>query len=206
MTVEDLESLLKGPEYRGLFKGVIAAYGGWTELIRTMTLREFDRLSAERRDQSEVVCSMIDYRFRYLDHGGSRKDEANISRGEFYRWRAEPPVSHRTIRSKWSQFKPSAVFLYVSETHNFEFFPRDLAKKNFTERLRSEAADFEHIRQFLGTCAYVMEKFDFAGSPCPTWRIPRFVKRVRPTTERLSEETLATMASYKDHANEMRRG
>jgi hypothetical protein len=46
------------------------------------------------------VCKMIDYRFRYLNHGGTDRKQANISHSEFYRWITGPTLSWRKIRER----------------------------------------------------------------------------------------------------------
>jgi hypothetical protein len=76
-----LEDLLQNPDYRALFDGGIARYGGWTKLRLTIRSREFDNEIRKRQKTAQTVCEMIDYRFRYLDHGGLDKREANSQRG-----------------------------------------------------------------------------------------------------------------------------
>jgi hypothetical protein len=64
-----LREFLERSEYRLLFDSVIGEYGGWTHLLDTLEPSEFDERLRKRIDSSETVCEMIDYRFRYLDHG-----------------------------------------------------------------------------------------------------------------------------------------
>ena len=79
-----LREFLKRPDYRMLFDSVIGKYGGWTHLLDTLEPSEFDERMSKRIENAETVCKMIDYRFRYLDHGGTDLAQANISHSEFY--------------------------------------------------------------------------------------------------------------------------
>jgi len=190
-----LRRLLNDVEYRDMFDAVIGAYGGWTKLLRTMTLKEFDDLLYKRKKDSETICSAIDYRFRYLDHGGLIPSEANITHGHYFRWSDRTqPISYRTISMRWQRGRESAILLYVSERHGFNFVPRDLARKNFLNGLTREAADLDHMQRFFGTCAYVAEKMNKAGAL--SWTVPSNIPRLRPSTQSLSADDCQRMRDY----------
>ena len=74
---------------------------------------------------SNVVCNIIDYKFRYLEHR-CRKRGAMTNRGEFYVWK-KYDASWRTIRKRWQESKYGAVFLYVSEKLGLTFLRRQSA-------------------------------------------------------------------------------
>jgi hypothetical protein len=200
-----LGKFLKDPEYRLLFDSVIGKTGGWSHLLYTLEPSEFDERIRKRRETAETVCKMIDYRFRYLDHGGADQEQANISHSEFYRWKeSNPKLSWRTIRTRWRENKESAAFLYASE--NFDFTPIPIMRMGFLSRLVNRARDVARIRRFFGYVAYVIESLETGMSGQSKFRIPRHVKRIRPQTGPLTEEEQNRMLAYKAERDEMRDG
>ena len=198
----ELIKLLGRPDYQLLFDSVIGEYGGWTHLLDTLEPSEFDERLRKRKDNAETVCTMVDYRFRYLDHGGTDRARANISHGEFYRWKdPNPPLSWRTIRARWQENRESAAFLYVSE--HFDFAPIPVTRMAFLSRLVARAADVARMRKFFGFVAYVIDTLEPGQSKI---RIPAGVKRIRPRTAPLTEEEQGRMLSYETERVEMRLG
>jgi hypothetical protein len=189
--------------YHALYDAVIARYGGWTKLLRTIPSRELDSAIRKRQKTAQTVCEMIDYRFRYLEHGGLNKQEANISHSEVYVY-ASRKLSGKTIRSRWSDNKDSAVFLYVSEKLDFRFYPPGIGKRAFLDTLSKEVADLQKIRRFFGTCAYVAERIDGPNSEATTIHIPACIERLPPNTTPLSEDERLRLSDYKTKYQEMR--
>ena len=112
----ELQRFLKDPIYKKLFDETFADYGTWTDFVLMLEeWLDFERELSERIKRAETVCKMIDYRFRYLDHGGADRQQANIIHSEFFRWKSDPKLSGKTIRQRWSRNRRNAVFLYVSE-------------------------------------------------------------------------------------------
>jgi hypothetical protein len=201
----ELKRLLNDPIYRKLFDATIGKYGGWSELVQRLERTDFKREVYGRMENAETVCKMIDYRFRYLNHGGTDRKQANISHSEFYRWITGPTLSWRKIRERWSQNKRSAVFLYVSEGLGLRLSPRFRRMGYFPNGISQDAANSRHIRRFFGTCAYVSEIL--RGDDDETEneiRIPATVNRLRPTTQPLSQSDHENMSKYKSERDIMR--
>src|SRR5262249_44079310 len=117
---DDLARYLKDAKYGQLYDSTVGEYGGWSKLVEKQQRIDFAKELAVRDEVAETVCQMIDYRFRYLEHGGTDRQEANITHGEFFRWKGEPKISWRTIRDRWSKSKPSAVCLYVTKRFDLD--------------------------------------------------------------------------------------
>jgi hypothetical protein len=199
----DLISLLKDKEYGKLYDATIGEYGGWSHLVHELQQLNFRDQIDRRIETVETVCEMIDYRFRYLDHDGSDKRLANISHGEFYRWKRAPKLSYKTIRERWKKNRRSAVFLYVSEKLGLRLCPR--FKALIFGGASTDATKIRRIRRFFGICAYVSEKLreDHADIEDDV-QIPKSVRRVRPTTEPLSDSDIQSMSSYRAERDTMR--
>jgi hypothetical protein len=173
-----------------------------THLFETLRPSEFDERLRNRKEKTETVCAMIDYRFRYLDHGGSDRKQANISHSEFFQLK-EPnsPLTWKTIRTRWQANKESAALLYVSE--HFDFAPIPTQRMAFLSQLVARAGDVARIRRFFGFAAYVMDTLEPGQNKI---RIPSDLKRIRPRTAPLTEEEQNRMLSYKVEKEQMRFG
>jgi hypothetical protein len=151
-----LAALFKIAEYRDLFDAMIAPNGGWLSLLRHMTPRDFDAFVASRHDVAATVADLLDYRYRYLDHGGTDLKLANISHAYVFRFNDRQGgrrLSGSTIRDRWKLQKQSAVFVYVSKKTNFEFFPPKVAAKSFLDRLTHEVSNHSALTTYFGKCA-----------------------------------------------------
>src|ERR1700733_7809824 len=84
-----LEKCLADEGYRSLYDTALRTAGGWTALLREPSLADFDKKLRVRKVKADAVCDIIDYRFRYLEHGGKRKQDANINHGQYFRWRKQ---------------------------------------------------------------------------------------------------------------------
>jgi hypothetical protein len=123
-TSDDLKRYLNDVNYSKIYDSTVGEYGGWCKLVEDQQRINLKKEVAARDEVAETVCRMIDYRFRYLDHGGLDRQQANISHSEFYRWKREPKISWKTIRDRWSKSRTSAVYLYVTKRFHLDVSPR----------------------------------------------------------------------------------
>jgi hypothetical protein len=203
ISTADYQRLFKDANYQSLFDEVIGAYGGWECLLDTKAPGDFDEELESRFTTSETVCQMIGYRYRYLAHGETNSQEANISHSEFYRWK-DPTnkLSWKTIRSRWQANKQSAVFLFTSE--NYDFRPPPVLMMGFLACLSEEAADRKRILKFFGYSAYVQDTLNDAKPGSSNVRIPDSVKRIRLPTKPLSDEERNRMLNYASEKHKMK--
>jgi len=205
-----LEKCLADERYRSLYNNYLSNYGGWTSLLRTPSLADYNRTLQKRFAQCITVYESMDYRFRYLDHGGRNRRDGNISHGQYYHWKARtnkkgnPSPSGKTIRTRWSKNKASAVFLYVSEKLGGSFRPADIRQSDFLERIQEQADDLTKIKTFFGNCAYVAKVLRGSDPTDEPIQIPDSVDIVRLDTEPLSEAERDRMASYGAEYEKMR--
>jgi hypothetical protein len=203
----ELQRFLRDPIYKKLFDETFADYGTWTDFVLMLEERfDFERELSERIERAETVCKMIDYRFRYLDHGGTDRHQANISHSEFFRWKSGPDLSWKKIRERWSRNRRNAVFLYVSEGLGLRLSPSFEGVGFFASDISKDAESRNHICRFFGTCAYISEILRGEEGGVDDVGIPTTVKRVRPQTDPLSESERQKMESYtKAERDRMRR-
>ena len=198
-----LEQCLANNEYRTLYNTALKREGGWTALLREPSLVDFDKQLQDRRRETDVVCDIIDYRFRYLEHGGKRKQDANINHGQFYRWKKNLE-SGRTIRDRWSNNKESSIFLYVNERLDPLMTPPEIGKDDFIQAISAQANDHKRTNAYFGICRYIAEILSGSDPNDQVIQIPSSVNSVRPNTHPLSETELKWMENYSLDSGEMR--
>ncbi|MGZ4987723.1 MAG: hypothetical protein ACXWBP_06775 [Limisphaerales bacterium] len=201
--IVSLKKCLADDDYRSLYDEALKRKGGWTALLRQPSLADFDKQIQRRRTEADVVCDIIDYRFRYLEHGGKRKKEANIGHGQFYRWKKHGE-SGKTIRNRWSNNKDSAIFLYVNERLDPFMAPPEIDKDDFIQAISAQANDHKRTNAYFGICRYIAETLSGSDPNEQVIKIPSSVKSVRPITHPLSETELKWMENYSSESGKMR--
>jgi hypothetical protein len=187
-------SLLKMHEYQALFDAVIAPRGGFLTLLETITPSDFDVLMKSYVEQITVVADLMDYRFRYLDHGGKDKNLSNLSHAYVYRFNDKArgrTLSGKTIRVRWQEFKKQAIFIYVSQKSSLYFFPKRLNDPNFTQGIIDQANDLRSLKEYFGKCAYVSER---VPSNVDEWLAPDTLNDCFPEPAALPRVRLETEA------------
>ncbi|MGO9849093.1 MAG: hypothetical protein ACLPKT_21565 [Methylocella sp.] len=198
-----LEKCLADNGYRSLYDTAMRTEGGWTALLREPSLADFDKQLRDKKAEADVVCDIIHYRFCYLDHGGERKQDANISHGQFYRWKKHRE-SGRTIRTRWSNNKESAIFLYVNERLDPFMIPPEISSDGFIESISAQAVDHRRAAEYFGICKYVAETLSGSDPSEQMVKIPSSVKSRRPNTNPLSETEMKWMENYASESDKMR--
>ncbi len=196
-------TLFDNNEYRAVYKNVIGRYGGLTRLMNSPSRIEFDRLARKEAPGIETTCRLIDYRFRYLDHGGNKKSMANISHSQYFVLNTRPAMSWKTLSKRWSAHRKTAVFLYVLYRFAPELVLLPFAEKAFLRKLQSQSQDCGLLRDYFGRVKYVAEmlgehQYDRQNI------IPSSLRALRPPTTPLSAGELSRMASYNDEYMNMR--
>jgi hypothetical protein len=198
-----LAKCLMNKAYMSLYNTVLKPHGGWTCLLHAASTASIDKMLNDRRKNAETVCEIMDYRFRFLDHGGADRRQANISHGQYFRYmNNKHPLSGKTIRQRWSANKKSAIFLYVSERFGPSFFPPKIDSDSFVDEVVERASNLTEIRCFFSKYAYVAEVLrDSTEGAVP---IPESLKPIRPATQPLSDNEKARMLNYKIRVGAMR--
>jgi len=199
----------------GRHKTGIGMIGSFTRLNLLPTYDEFSKVIIGHLETVGTISELMDYRFRYLDHGGVDKRLSNISHAWVYFWKGDigrGKISPSTIQARWKAHKDSSIFVYVSEKHmqkDYEFSPLLLYNADFAEAVLKEIDDQERLLTYLGKCAYVAEMLGAAdGKETTAALFPPAVElpRVRPTTEPLSADDLERFSNYQSDAIKFKDG
>ena len=208
-TSRKLRLLLTDKKYQQIYDFIMAERGGLTKLLYCPSPAEFDAEFTARREKAVNVTDLIEYRLRYAQHIGN--SGGNINQAVFFKWwpthdipgrRGVTPdnksPSPKTLFRWWSEFEKSAIFIYLSERHQFSQFPEfgDVDLHNMDPLLR-EAADFESLRRFFGAYAYIAETIYDGKREKPAVNVPPTVPRVEILT---SPFTLTERAIINDYS------
>jgi hypothetical protein len=120
-----LRKFLRQDAFQSLYDQEISPLGGWTRLATTMTYAEFGDEAEKKFSDLEIVADLLDFRFRYLNHGGAMKN-GNIMHGHVFRWwqgrtASMPRISRDSIQKRWKDNKASAIFAYTAQKFGAQF-------------------------------------------------------------------------------------
>ena len=93
----------------------------------------------------------------------------------------------------------SAIFLYLTQKHNFEQLPDEINDDFFADTLVRASKDKDRLLRFFGAYAYVVETFIKADSDLFYIEIPTSVPRVPISTMPFSATELNTIKQYEEN-------
>jgi hypothetical protein len=197
VTLGRLKTLMQDEEYSGLFNGIIAPLGGWSDLRNTVDADEFSKRFNTRLARAEPIPDLVDYLLRCSQHRPEKGDIANISHAVFFRWwprREEKKwLTPRTLFTWWKTLRPSAAFIYADQKGDFRQYPRAFDDE-FIDGLIAEAEDVAHLRNFFGHAAYVSETVP-ALTKVPI-AFPPWLERIRGETNAFSDSDQRAIDDY----------
>jgi hypothetical protein len=201
-----LLKFLRKDAFQSLYDQEISPRGGWTRLATTtMTYASFDNEVGKKLADLEIVADLLDFRFRYLDHGGAMKN-GNIIHGHVFRWwqgrtASMPRISRDSIQKRWKDNKISAIFAYTAQKLGPQFGISPLAGNRFTATLIAEANNTEKLKRYFGMCRYVAHTLNDQGV-IRCFPSEEVLPPVRPETLPIEPQTLDEfLGSYSDLYN-----
>ena len=96
--------------------------------------------------------------------------------------------SDGTLKTRWKEYRGTAVLQYLMLFHHKNFKPKQLSGKNFVERLFKQAEDIQGLRAFFAAYldlartlrprGYKFEdlKIEIVASPAPMYELKPFSK------------------------------
>ena len=146
--------------YKSVFDDEIFANGGWLRIRRSMTDREFDYNIDERCSEARVAANIVDYLYRFPKHLASEKlpktkrrilggvDAAKYVVRNAYK----PHIGKSTMKSRWREYKLSAIFLYLIFNQKFNMRPCRVSSKEFLDDILRQVDNIDELRRYF--CAY----------------------------------------------------
>lgn len=200
-----LSQLLERSDYRLLFDATLGRAIGWKQLA--LSTSDFNE-RINTLPSADTTIKMMDYMFRYRDHGGKMLRAANISHAMYYVWSDEKAISGKTIKARWGETKNSAVFLYVNNLPKFSILEVPIGGTSLgmsmLDHLTMRAKRVKDHCHYFGACAYVAEAIGGDIFEAQANLIPKEVPRIRPRTKPLSGPENDRMLRYKDEYEDMR--
>lgn len=204
-----LVELFENEDYRAIFDDNIRVSGGWSGSRSFKSAQEFDKTILQRRKHEPIVRCIVDYLYRIkqtpLDEK-IRNNYENISHAQVFAFVALKGIadiksSGSTIHGRWGDHRKSAIFIYVSKSENYKFYPPSSESESFIEELERQASDRDGLIEYFGKCAFVQDTLgsaqyqflDCFPSSAEFTRIP-FPATPLP----LSGKTILGLENYKD--------
>ena len=222
-TTQRILTLMKDNNaYRQIYDRLIGRRGGFLALLHAPSPADFDRAIHDRIDRMHIICDLIDYRLRYIQHcfGNSKvstdRDGANHNHALFFCWwptreiqskRGRTPssksVTTKTMRAWWKKLERSALFIYLIQKHGFDQVPMDVDDDFFIDGLLRSSNDTAELLRFFGAYAYVAEAFHEAHGDLYYVSVPASIPRIPISTSPFSRSELETISQYDEHYLEM---
>lgn len=154
ISIRDLAAI---DDYRAIFDDVIAANGGWFRIRHSMSAGDFDRDVNARSDEARAAANIVDfsYRFSSLDTLSPKDGRENPGGLDSARYVARTAGSYRsacsetTIKNRWREYRPSAIFLYLIFNQKVDLRPPRLQSKSFVDNLLRQSDDVDSLRRFF---------------------------------------------------------
>jgi hypothetical protein len=103
------------------------------------------------------------------------------------------------MRTWWGKMEQSAIFLYLTQKHDFDQLPAEINDDFFPDALVRASKDRAELLRFFGAYAYVAETFLKANSDLFYIEIPTSVPRVSISTMPFSAAELNTIKQYQEN-------
>ena len=181
-------------------------------MLEALPPKMFDEEISDRIAKCSIVTDLIDYRFRYMQNGGSDPNASNLNHAKFFRWwptrnipgqrGVQTPgkaVSLKTTHKWWQRLESSAEFLYLNDHYGFSQLPPETNNSSFVDHLISAANNTDEIRRFFGTYAFVKEIISPAQTEILAKTIPPSLPRVQVKSKPFTDEELSTISAYDDN-------
>jgi hypothetical protein len=181
---------------------------GWTRIRRSISAKRFDQKLIDSRKRAETAAKIIDYSYRFQQLPNRGKWKGGIT-AAIYVVRTAPSYgllkkSKNSIKPIWNDFEPTSVFVYLLLRQNFRLMPPKISKKNFSQKLLSQAKDGIALRHFFRAYQHLCEAL--APSGYTSFEVLSFnLKCDVPQLSRLpfEHDVIATFEEYKKASSKL---
>ena len=169
---EEFISLLLGDRnYAEIFDVFVANSGGWRQVLKLWSAREFDQQIRIRMSETKTIAKFIDFSYRFArlksddkHRGGIVMARSVVRAANSYNVKSETS----TLKTRWREYSQSAGFLYLVHIQKFELKPPRVSTKAFVEKLLAQAADRDHFIELFQAYRHLAEILKTRGYSLPT--------------------------------------
>jgi hypothetical protein len=150
-----IRKLSEDQNYREIFDNVILKNGGWPRIRHSRSASSFDAAIDERRKQALPAAKIIDFSYRHSTHHPDSMRAARITAAKYVVRTSssyESKMAKATMYKWWTQYRPTAAFLYLLLIQEFPLMPAKVGSKKFCDNLLQQTNDVVTLRHFF--CAY----------------------------------------------------
>jgi hypothetical protein len=143
-------------DYQSIYDNLFVPNGGWSKVLHSMQVGEFDEAIKEGRNSAQTAANIIDFSYRFSENPpninyGKRKNPGGVEAAKYVvRNACKPACGESTIKGVWGSYRSTAIFLYLMLSQkNFDLQPPPLNSKKFADRLLRQADNVDEIRKYF---------------------------------------------------------
>ena len=166
-----LKRLSGDPNYAEIFDMFVAKSGGWRQILKLWSAREFDQQIRVRMSETKTIAKIIDFSYRFARLKSDDKHRGGIVMARSVVRAANSynvTSGTSTLKTRWREYSQSAGFLYLVHIQKFELKPPRVSTKAFAEDLLAQAADRDHLIEFFQAYRHLAEILKTRGYSLPT--------------------------------------
>ena len=197
-----LKTVIKRSPFKEIYRDFLARRGGWSCLIRSITPSEVDRHYCKQTNDISSLHSMVDYRFRYIEHDGRKKNGADLEHGKAFLY-SEPQKEAerkyprlRKMTEICKTYKSTFPFIYIY-VNNKQNAPLTLGGSRSVSRILKAAKDPAALLLMLRKARYVHDKLLPTTSSATNLRFPDIIQSTVEPTLPIEPSVVSRMEFFK---------
>ena len=157
--------------YAEIFDVFVANSGGWRQVLKLWSAREFDQQIRIRMSETKTIAKFIDFSYRFARLKSDDKHRGGIGNGPLRSSCGQ--LIQCKIGNKHSENSLAGIFserriLYLVHIQKFELKPPRVSTKAFVEKLLAQAADRDHFIELFQAYRHLAEILKTRGYSLPT--------------------------------------
>jgi hypothetical protein len=153
--VFSIQGFAADKDYQRIFDDLFVANGGWSKILHSMQVGEFDQDIKARRKLAQIAVNIIDFSYRFSKNPPKieyrrRRNPGGLEAAKYVvRNTTRPAVGASTIKQRWAAYRATAIFLYLMLNRQFDLQPPRLNSKAFTDELLRQAENVDQLRRYF---------------------------------------------------------
>jgi hypothetical protein len=153
--VFSIQDFAANKDYQRIFDDLFVANGGWSKILHSMQVGEFDEDIKQRRKSARVAVNIIDFSYRFSKNlptlkYGRRRNPGGLEAAKYVIEKTTKPFRGRsTIKAYWRDYRATAIFLYLMFNQQFDLKPPRLNSNAFADKLLRQAENVDELRRYF---------------------------------------------------------
>jgi len=197
--VPALRNLAANEDYQQIFDEIFRENGGWPRLRKAISAKSFSKKLKRKRKEADIAAKIVDFSYRFLEMPGRGSRLGGIDAARYVVQHAKSYNVGRkrsTIRTRWREYHPSAVFLYLLLIQKRPLEPPKLTGKSFCDKLLGQVTDATELHRFFSAYNQICIALKDRGYNYPLLEIDLHCDEPAPQCEPFSEDIVLAFRDY----------